>query len=119
MSHLRLNPLVTKTVAITNSIGHCPMIKRYNNVSLLCFIPGMIAQVAGLIMMDNAQAPAPNRLLALGLLIGGTVLSITGVAYYAKAKGKSAMWGLAGFLGLPGLLLLASFKDRSGDPWNT
>lgn len=92
------------------------MIKRYNNLSFLFFIPGIVGQIAGIIMMDDQ-----SRLGTLGfvLLIAGTVGAITGFAYYAKAKGRSPAWCVAGFLGLPGLLLLAVLKDRSGDPWNT
>ena len=52
-------------------------------------------------------------------MIIGTVLAVTGLGYYAKAKGRSMAWALAGFIGLPGMLLLAVLKDRSGDPWNT
>jgi hypothetical protein len=93
------------------------MIKRYNNLSFLFFIPGIIAQVAGFIMMDTASGRPHALALALG--IGGTLLAITGFGYYAKAKGQTPLWGLAGLLGLVGLLLLSVLKDRSGDPWNT
>lgn len=89
------------------------MIKRYNNMSFLFFIPGMIAQIAGTVQMEK------NPQLGLILLVIGSVGTVTGFACYAKAKGRNVAWGLAGFLGLPGLLLLAVLKDESGDPWNT
>lgn len=95
------------------------MIKRYNNLSFLFFIPGMIAQVAGMIMSEEHAAPDPIGILGVVLLLGGTALVITGFGFYAKAKGRSPLWGLAGCIGLPGLLMLAVLKDRSGDPWNT
>ena len=95
------------------------MIKRYNNLSFLFFIPGIIAQVPGFILMDKHKLSEPLGILALLLLIGGTLMAITGFVFYAKAKGRSPLWGVAGFIGLPGLLLLAVLKDRSGDPWNT
>jgi hypothetical protein len=95
------------------------MIKRYNNLSFLFFIPGMIAQIAGLVLKGPAEAPSPYQSLAIVLLLVGTVLAITGFGYYAKAKGRSMAWGLVGFLGIVGLLVLSTLKDRSGDPWNT
>jgi hypothetical protein len=94
------------------------MIKRYNNLSFLFFIPGIIAQVAGFILMEKNKASGGPSALALTLGIGGTLLAITGFGYYAKAKGQSQFWGLAGLLGIVGLLLLSVLKDRSGDPWN-
>ena len=99
------------------------MIKHYNNLSFLIFIPGASAQISGLIMRDLykqrvAQAPASGA-LAGALIAVGTLLAITGLGFYAKAKGRSILWGLAGFIGFPGILVLAILKDRSGDPWNT
>jgi hypothetical protein len=95
------------------------MVKRYNNLSFLYFIPGMIAQLAGLFLKGPEDAAEPPPVLAFVLLLGGTALCITGFAYYAKAKGRNPAWGAFGFLGIIGLLVLASLKDRSGDPWNT
>jgi hypothetical protein len=91
------------------------MIKRYNNLSFLFFVPGIVVQIAGEVMANSASP----GLLAIVLLIGGTALAITGFSYYALAKGRSAAWGLAGFGGVIGLLVLALLKDRSSDPWNT
>jgi len=95
------------------------MIRRYNNLSLLFFLPGLVAQVPGFILLQNHQPPDSNGILGLILLIGGSLMVITGFGYYAKAKGRSPIWGILGFIGFPGLLLLAILKDRSGDPWNT
>ncbi len=94
------------------------MVKRYNTLSFLFFIPGIIIQIAGLVMNNNQPEGSLNS-VALLLLLVGTALAITGFGYYAKAKGRSMAWGLFGFIGLPGLLALAILKDRSGDPWNT
>ena len=94
------------------------MIKRYNNLSFLFFIPGIILQIVGFVRSPQGQGEPPDG-ISLALLIGGTALAITGFALYAKAKGRSPAWGLAGLVGLPGLLVLAVLKDRSGDPWNT
>ena len=94
------------------------MVKRYNNLSFLFFIPGILLQIAGFVL-NRDQPQNSFEPLAVVLLIAGTALAISGFAYYAKAKGRSVSWALAGFIGLPGLLLLAILKDRSGDPWNT
>ena len=95
------------------------MIKRYNNLSFLFFIPGFIVQVAGVVLSkqrDPSQPPSPAVTL---LLFGGLVLMFTGFALYSKAKGRSPLWGFCGFLSLLGLIVLALLKDKSGDPWNT
>ena len=92
------------------------MVKRYNNLSFVSFIPGIILQIIGYVM--NGQSPEPNQ-VAVVLLLVGTALAIAGFGYYAKAKGRSMAWGLFGFLGLIGLVVLALLKDKSGDPWNT
>ena len=95
------------------------MIKHYNNKSFLYFIPGMIMQVAGIVLQGPKDAPGEHQGLALILLLVGTVLAFIGFGYYAKAKGRSMAWGLCGFLSLVGLVILALLKDKSGDPWNT
>ncbi len=92
------------------------MIQRYNNLSFLFFVPGIIAQIAGIFLVKKSPS---LEVLAAILLIAGTAGAITGYAFYAKAKGRNPLWGLAGCLGIPGLLILAVLKDRSGDPWNT
>jgi hypothetical protein len=92
------------------------MVKRYNNLSFLFFIPGMIIQGVGYVMAQRSSDPNP---LAVTLLLLGTVLAFLGFGYYAKAKGRSIAWGLCGFLSLAGLVILALLKDKSGDPWNT
>jgi hypothetical protein len=92
------------------------VIKRYNNLSFLFFIPGMIIQGIGYVMTQNSVEPNP---LAVVLLLLGTVLAFMGFGYYARAKGRSMAWGLCGFLSLLGLVILALLKDKSGDPWNT
>ena len=59
-------------------------------------------------------------IIMLGFPIAFTLMAMgVGFGYYAKAKGRSILWGLCGFLSLLGLLILALLKDKSGDPWNT
>jgi len=95
------------------------MIKRYNNLSFVYFVPGMIAQIAGMILKAPPDQPSSPQGVSALLLIVGTILAFIGFGYYAKAKGRSMLWGLCGFLSLVGLVILALLKDKSGDPWNT
>ena len=87
------------------------MIKKYNNMSFLYGVPGLVIQVAGGFMeWGDMMIPGMGRLVALV----GLVLFIVGLCYYAKAKGREATWGLMGLLSLIGLIVLACLKDRSG-----
>jgi hypothetical protein len=95
------------------------VVKKYNNLSFLFFIPGMIAQIAVLAITKGEIGHAFDSPIPAVLLVGGTALAFIGFGYYAKAKGRSMAWGLVAFIGLPGLLVLSILKDRSGDPWNT
>ncbi len=87
------------------------MIKRYNNLSLALGIPGLLMQIAGRFVGNTPQQ------LLLGALVQlvGTVLLIVGLAFYAKAKGRSAAWGLMGLLSIIGLIVLALLKDEAPD----
>jgi len=84
------------------------MIAKYNNVSLALGTPGLILQVIGQVL--GASNPGLGGLL----ILAGTGLLVAGLSYYAIAKGRSGWWGLAGFLSLIGLIILACLKDRSG-----
>ncbi len=85
------------------------MIARYNNISLALGIPGLILQIAGNLMRANPD----QETLGVVVLLVGTVLLISGLAMYAKAKGRSPAWGLMGLLSLIGLVVLALLKDRA------
>ncbi len=99
------------------------MIAQYNTLSLALGAPGLIMQIAGMAIRQNASGTSINGRLAvtdpsmfnLGLLLGlvGTALLLTGLAYYAKAKGRSPWWCLFAFLSLIGLIVLACLKDQS------
>jgi hypothetical protein len=95
------------------------MIKKYNNLSFMFFIPGIIVQTIGFVMSENYQTNEPLGILSVILLIGGTLSTATGFGFYAKAKGRNMLWGSVGFIGLLGLLILSLLKDRSGDSWNS
>ena len=75
------------------------MNRKYNNISLICGIPGIVLQGAGII---NEQPE---------LLLLGTVLLLIGYGYYAKAKGRNFAWCLMGFLSIIGLIILGCLKD--------
>jgi len=77
------------------------MNKRYNRISLAWGIPGILLQVVGL----GIEQPL--------VMVLGTVLLVVGLAYYAKAKGRSAAWCLMAVLSLIGLIVLACLKDRA------
>ena len=85
------------------------MIKRYNNMSFLkahYIVLGLALQIGG----QGAMANGSEGLGYLLLLIGSTLL-ITGLAYYAKSKGRHPAWCLMVFLSIIGLIVLAYLKD--------
>ncbi len=43
----------------------------------------------------------------------GTIALLIGLAYYARAKGRSSWWCLFAFLSIIGLLVLACLKDHT------
>lgn len=85
------------------------VIKRYNNLSLVIAIPGIILQIVGRVMMDGEQ-----EMLGALITLGATGMVLVGFAFYAMAKGRSPVWCLAAFLSLIGLIILALLKDESG-----
>ena len=76
------------------------MIAKYNNISLLLGIPGLVIQMAGAV-----------RSMPIVFVIG-TILLITGFSFYAKAKGRNPAWGLFGLLSWVGILVLALIKEK-------
>ena len=100
------------------------MIQKYNNISLVLGIPGIILQMIGAVGPAIARNPGgdiPQNVvmivapIAFAIMLTGTVLLITGLAYYAKAKGHHPIFGLLGFLSIIGLIALACLPDRTGD----
>jgi len=86
------------------------MIKRYNNLSFVFGVPGIIAQLFGNFYMQSH----PDSVSGLLISLGGTGLLLVGFAYYAIAKGRNPAWCLAAFLSCLGLIILALLKDESG-----
>jgi hypothetical protein len=68
------------------------MIARYNRISLLCGVPGVILQFAGGIIgaITDAQRGPQSAPSGVTFLIAGpgTLLLMIGLAYYARAKGR-------------------------------
>ena len=88
------------------------MIKRYNQLSLLLGVPGLILQIAGR-FLQNAE----GFITPMGWIISlaGTVLLLVGLAYYAKSKGRHPAWCLFALLSIIGLIVLALLKDKAVD----
>jgi hypothetical protein len=83
------------------------MIKRYNTISLLLGVPGLIMQFAGPLWVIKD----PRSSLACVLPFLGATLLILGLGYYAKSKGRSWNWGWFGLLGIIGFVVLACLRD--------
>lgn len=80
------------------------MINRYNKISFAWGIPGIVLQIAG----NLIGYPLVSCL--------GTALLMVGLAYYAKAKGRTPIWCLLGLLSIFGLIVLACLSNRETDP---
>src|SRR5262245_50128461 len=92
--------------------GGRTMIAHYNRRSLAFGIAGVTLQVAsfgGSILVNPRGEFAPAAFGAAYLV--GTGLLVCGLALYAKAKGRSALWAVFAILGFFGLLILAVLKD--------
>ncbi len=71
------------------------MIARYNRLSFLWGIPGILLQFVGNFIRVSASSwPNIGPKSGIGILITliGTVLLLIGLAYYAKAKGRNPAW---------------------------
>jgi hypothetical protein len=87
------------------------MIARYNRLSFVYGVPGIVMQIAGNFMAGFGQGALAS--LGVFFMLFGTVLLMIGLAYYAKAKGQSWAWCAAAFLSILGLLLLLLLQDKS------
>ena len=88
------------------------MIARYNRLSFVWGIPGLILQIVGNVVAQGALGPSTAPLGLLVALIG-TGLLLVGLAYYAVAKGRHPAWCLFAFLSIIGLIVLACLKDKA------
>ncbi len=85
------------------------MIARYNKLSFVYGVPGLIAQMVSFGLLSSPGNEGIGNLL----LLGGSALLITGFAFYAKAKGRNPAWGVMGLFSWIGLVALALLKDLS------
>ncbi|HAI14048.1 MAG TPA: hypothetical protein DCM28_20250 [Phycisphaerales bacterium] len=92
--------------------GSRTMIAAYNTKSLAFGVPGILLQVAGRIGIEVTQEPVLQAICSLSK-IGGLILLLIGMIYYAKAKSRHPAWSLMAFLSLIGLIVLACLKDRT------
>ena len=87
------------------------MDSRLNSISLRWGVPGVILQLFGGLFFGSSLVGALVRLV-------GTIMLLIGLGYYAKAKGRSPLWGLMGFLSLLGILILALLPDKNRVPYD-
>jgi len=87
------------------------MDSRINRISLAWGISGIIIQWSYPMLKTVISSPLLDS-LPLPLLIVGTVLLFVGLAYYAKAKGRSPAWGFLGLLSILGILILYLLPDK-------
>ena len=83
-------------------------IKKYQNLSLLFGAPGLIMQITGMLVYEKTESKA----LALIIAMLGTIFLMTGLGMVAKSKGHSVFLGILGFIGVPGIIILALLKDK-------
>ncbi len=77
------------------------MIKKFNNLSLIIGIPGIVIQAYGAIV----KLPE--------LQIAGSIILLVAFYYYAVSKGRHPAFCLLGLLSIFGLLILGALKDKS------
>ncbi len=72
---------------------------------------GLVIQLGGVIVIKSVEHPSPIGLSAAAGAMIGTVVYMTGFAYYARAKGRSAWWCFLGLFSLFGLTVLFTLPD--------
>lgn len=86
-------------------------IQSKNLLSFVFGVPGLVLQALGSMMARSAD-PEVDPGVGLLLQLGGAVLLIIGLGFYARMKGRSGAWGLLGFLSCLGILILALIGRR-------
>lgn len=104
------------------------MIAKYVRRSLIFGGPGLVLQigctcVANYIISKAMSIAAVPLAVWTGIFvvgsIAGNILFITGLCFYAKAKGYSAGLGALGLLSCIGLLVLGILPDKTKDTVDT
>jgi len=76
---------------------------------------GLVTQLAGAVGARLAEHPSAIGLGAAVVVMIGTVVYMTGFAFFAQAKARSRWWCLLGLLSLFGLTLLVALPDYDFD----
>ena len=93
--------------------------REMNLWSFVFGLPGLGLQVLPEVMGPPAARGAADGPQLLELApIGGAVLLLIAFGFYAKYKGRSSLWALAGLLSCLGLLLMAVLKDYNAERIN-
>ena len=74
-------------------------------------VTGLAIQLAAVVAVKLARHPSPAGLSAAIAAMIGTAVYMTGFAYVARAKARSAWWCLLGLFSLFGLTLLMALPD--------
>ena len=90
------------------------MIKRYNNLSFVFGIPGLVLHFLWIFFRGSEKDSSTARMSEYAA-IGGFFLLIIGLGYYAQAKGRHPAWGLLGFMSIIGMVILGLSKDMSDE----
>jgi uncharacterized membrane protein YhaH (DUF805 family) len=79
-------------------------------------IGGYVLRMAYMQGMKDGQMITSSILMdgvGRAVILAGTIFLFVGLAYYARAKGRSSWWCLFALLSVIGLLVLACLKDRA------
>ena len=85
---------------LAQALEDCNMISRYNTMSFVFGVPGLLLQVCGMLTRTSLAQ------------IAGVILLIIGIAYYAKSRGRSIWWCLFGVVPC-GIFVLLFLKDKA------
>jgi hypothetical protein len=98
------------------------MIVKHVRKSLIFGTPGLLLQIGCTFMANsvitkamsigNGSLGVSTGIFIIGS-IAGNILFMTGLGFYAKAKGYSAGLGMLGLVSCIGLLIVAMLPDRT------
>lgn len=85
------------------------------NRGMRLIVTGLAIQLAAVVVIKMVEHPSPIGLSAAIAAMIGTAVYLTGFAYVARAKARSAWWCVLGLLSLFGLTLLMALPDYDFD----
>lgn len=74
-------------------------------------VAGLAAQAVAIVAIKMMSHPSPLGAGAAVLAVCGTVSYMTGLAYYARAKGHHRAWCILGLFSLLGLTVILALPD--------